>query len=155
MSRCCEHVSRHFRRVSAAGMSWANRLHAAGIGSYSGWPPLRCVRTASPTSRIHYSYTRRTSSPPADCNGRRSSEIPKCYPGARDTTFPRSARNNWIPKHDGYIHTYIHNYISEIRCRISCLVLKGARQYNNNNPRRYLANGSLASETETKRNGYS
>ena len=56
MSRCCTHVSRHFRRVSAAGTyvqveSWANRLHVARIGSCSGWPPLRCVRTASPTSR--------------------------------------------------------------------------------------------------------
>ena len=30
---------------------WANRLHAARIGSYSGWLPLRCVCTASPMSR--------------------------------------------------------------------------------------------------------
>ena len=26
-----------------------------------------------------------------------SSDIPKRYTGARDTTFARSARNNWIP----------------------------------------------------------
>ena len=37
--------------------------------------------------------------------GRPSSDIPKRYTGARDTTFARSARNNWIPKRDGYIHT--------------------------------------------------
>ena len=54
----CEttHVSHHFRRVSAAGMqlqveSWANRSYAERIGSYSGWPPLGYVRTASPMSR--------------------------------------------------------------------------------------------------------
>ena len=38
--------------------------------------------------------------------GRHSSDIPKRYTGARDITFARSARNNWIPKRDGYIHTY-------------------------------------------------
>ena len=40
-----------------------------------------CVCTASPTSHtiVH-----------ADCNGRRSSDIPKRYTGARDTTFVRS-----------------------------------------------------------------
>ena len=70
------------------------------------------------------SYTRRiSSSPPADCNDRRSSEIPKRNTGARDATFPRSARNNWIPKRDGYIHSYIQT-ISEMRRRISCLALR-------------------------------
>ena len=70
----------------------------------------------------HYSCTRRTSFP-ADFNGRHSSDIPKRYTGARDITFARSARNNWIPKRDGYIHTYIQT-ISEIRRRISCLALR-------------------------------
>ena len=28
----------------------------------------------------------------------------------------RSARNNWIPKRDGYIHTYIHTYKLFPRC---------------------------------------
>ena len=32
--------------------------------------------------------------------GRRSSDIPKRYTGARDTTFARSAGNNWIPNRD-------------------------------------------------------
>ena len=45
--------------------------------------------------------------------GRHYSGIPKRYSGARDTTFARSAPNNWIPKRDGYIHTYI----LEIRMR--------------------------------------
>ena len=45
--------------------------------------------------------------------GRHSSDIPKRYTGARNATFARSARNNWIPKRDGYIHTYI----LEIRIR--------------------------------------
>ena len=54
---------------------------------------------------------------PADFNGPHSSDIPKRYTGARDTTFARSARNNWIPKRDGYIHTYIHAHILEIRMR--------------------------------------
>ena len=104
--------------------SRANRLHAARIGSYSGWPPLCCVRTASPTSRtivVHGGLL------PADFNGPHSSDIPKRYTGARDTTFARSARNNWIPKRDGYIYTYIHTYIqtiSEMRRRISCLALR-------------------------------
>ena len=40
---------------------------------------------------------------------------------AHDTTFARSARNNWIPKHDRYIHTHTN---SKIRCRISCLCAK-------------------------------
>ena len=60
------------------------------------------MRTASPTSRtivVHRGLL------PADFNGRLSSDIPKRYTGARDTTFARSARNNWIPKRDGYIHT--------------------------------------------------
>ena len=40
--------------------------------------------------------------------------VPKRYTGARDTTFAHSARNNWIPKRDGYIHTYIHtNYFRD------------------------------------------
>ena len=120
----CEttHVSRHFLRVHAADTyvqveRWANRLHAARIGSYSGWPPLRCVRTASPTSRtiVVQGGLRLL----ADGDGRLSSDIPKRYTGARDTTFARSARNNWIPKRDGYIHT-----ISEMRRRISCLTLR-------------------------------
>ena len=91
--------------------SWANRLHAARIGC---WPSLRCVRIASPTSR--------TIVVPggfrllADCNGRRSSYIPKRYTVACDTTFALSARNNWIPKRDGYIHTYIHTYKLFPRC---------------------------------------
>ena len=34
-----------------------------------------------------------------------NSDIAKRYTGARDTTFARSAGNNWIPKRDGYIHT--------------------------------------------------
>ena len=42
---------------------------------------------------------------PTDFNGRHSNDIPKRYTGARDTTFARSARSNWIPKRDGYIHT--------------------------------------------------
>ena len=63
----------------------------------------------------------------ADGDGRLSSDIPKRYTGARDTTFARSARNNWIPKRDGYIHTCKHIYIqtiSEMRRRISCLALR-------------------------------
>ena len=80
------------------------------------------MRTASPTSRtivvqgrLHLIL--------ADCDSRLSSDIPKRYTGARDTTFARSARNNWIPKRDGYIHTYIQT-ISEMRRRISCLALR-------------------------------
>ena len=52
-----------------------------------------------------------------------SSDIPKRYTGGRDTMFARSARNNWIPKRDGNIHTYIQT-ISEMRRRISCLALR-------------------------------
>ena len=118
MSRCCAHVlvsqagpspreglackTTHVsRRVSAARMyRWRAGLivHAARIGSYSGWPPLRCVRTASPMSCTIVVQG-------LLCNGWRNSDIPKRYTGARDTTFARSARNNWIPKRDGYIHT--------------------------------------------------
>ena len=73
--------------------SWANRLHTAPIGSYSGWPPLRCVRTASPTS--HTIVVQGGLHLLVDCHGRCNSEIPKRYTGARDTMFARSARNNW------------------------------------------------------------
>ena len=62
------------------------------------------MRTASPTSRT---IVLRGGLLPADFNGRHSSDIPKRYTGARDITFARSARNNWIPKRDGYIRTYI------------------------------------------------
>ena len=44
---------------------------------------------------------RSTTSSIRDCD---SSKIPKRYTGARDTTFARSAGNNWIPKHT-YIQT--------------------------------------------------
>ena len=66
------------------------------------------MRTASPTSRT---IVVRGELLPADFNGRHSSDIPKRYTGARDVA--RSARNNWIPKRDGYTHTYI----LEIRMR--------------------------------------
>ena len=105
--------------------SRANRLHAARIGSYSGWPPLRCVCTASPASQTIVVHGRPIS--PWTSISRHSSDIPKRYTGARDTTFARSAQNNWIPKRDGYIHTYKHTYIqtiSEMRRRISCLALR-------------------------------
>ena len=49
-----------------------------------------------------------------DCYGGRSSDIPKRYTGAHDTTFACRAQNNWIPKCDGCIHTYIQT-ISEVR----------------------------------------
>ena len=90
--------------------SWANRLHAERIGSYSGWPPRRCVGTASPMSRtiVVQGGLRLL----AD-SGWRSSDIPKRYTGA-ETTFARSARNS--PKRDGYIHTYIHTYKLFPRC---------------------------------------
>ena len=78
------------------------------------------MRTASLTSRT---IVVRGGLLPADFNGRHSSDIPKRYTGARDTTFARSARNNQIPKRDGYIHTYIQT-ISEMRRRISCLALR-------------------------------
>ena len=80
MSRCAAHT------VKLGHASLSQRL------SYSSWLPLRCVRTVSPTSRTAVVQL--------------SSYIPKRYTGARDTTFARSARNNWIPKRDGYIHTY-------------------------------------------------
>ena len=86
--------------------SWANRLHAARIGSYSGWPPLRCVRTASPMSRTI--VVRGGLRLPADCNGRRSNDISKRYTGARDTTFARVAQEiiGFLSVTDTYIHTY-------------------------------------------------
>ena len=83
------------------------------------------MRTASPTSRTIVLV--RGGLLPADLNGRHSSDNPKRYTGARDTTFACSARNNWIPKRDGYTHTYIHTKIqtiSEMRRRISCLALR-------------------------------
>ena len=58
--------------------SWANRLHTARIGSYS-W--LAATGVVCIQHRQH-------------C----ASDISKCYTGARDTMFARSARNNWIPK---------------------------------------------------------
>ena len=47
------------------------------------------MHTASPTSRT---IVVRGGLLPADFNGRLSSDIPKRYHGARDTTFARSAR---------------------------------------------------------------
>ena len=138
MSWCARRGTRNTRHVNLNLVTcWISPSvcvacpHAAFGGSispcsYSGWPPLRCVRTASPTSRTIGSCTRRTSSSRGQ-HGRLSSDIPKRYTGARDSTFARSARNNWIPKRDGYIHTYIHTYIqtiSEIRRKISCLALQ-------------------------------
>ena len=38
---------------------------------------------------------------------RPASDTPRRYTGARDTTYARSARNNWIPKREGYIHTQV------------------------------------------------
>ena len=95
MSGCCAHglasLSQSLCSRYVQVESWANCLHAARIGPYSGWPPMRCVRTASPTSRTIIAVQGGLRLL-ADCNGRRSSDIPKGYTGARDSTFARSAR---------------------------------------------------------------
>ena len=100
ISRCAAHTvklghaslsQRLYRRYTGRVESWANRLHAARIGSYSGWPPLCGVRTASPTSCTV--VVQGGLSLLANCNGRLSSDIPKPYTDARDTTFARIARN--------------------------------------------------------------
>ena len=102
--------------------SWANRLHVARIGSYSGWPPLRCVSTASSPSRTIVVQGRlhlRTS-----CGLLAGAAVTfLSVTLARETTFARSMRNNWISKRDGYIHTYIQT-ISKMRRRISFLALR-------------------------------
>ena len=106
--------------------SWANRLHAARIGSYSGWPPLRCVRTASPTSRtiVVQGGLRLL----ADGDGRLSSRF-LSVTLAHVILRLRVAREiiGFLSVTDTYIHTYIHTYIqtiSEMRHRISCLALR-------------------------------
>ena len=100
--------------------SWANRLHAARIGSYLGWPPLCCVRTVSPTSRT------------TAVQGREDFVSPRTAMAGTAVTFLsvtlahvilrlRVAREiiGFLSVTDTYIQT-----ISEIRCRISCLALR-------------------------------
>ena len=107
MSRCAAHIT----FTASLQQVCTGRELGLSVARCTNRHVLRLAATVlcaySVADVPHCSCTRRTSSPPADCNGRRSSDIPKRYAGARDTTtFARSVRNNWIPKRDGYIHTY-------------------------------------------------
>ena len=101
----------------------------ARIGSFPVRPPLRCVSTASltivvrgvqlpfraGTDLLAVGELRSTTSSPQ--GPRDSSDIPKRYTGARDTTFALVAQEiiGFLSVTDTYIQT-----ISVMRRRISC-----------------------------------